>query len=286
MRGLPLFLVLLTACGGGPVPVPPRPVPFPADSKAPAPARHRIVAWLNDRPITRDTLLDATLQMDYRGTVDRYVMRVLMDERKKALGIKNTREQLLARARARVERLKGSAGEERFRKQLEQAGLSEAEFIDQWARQPSLDVLLANEKAVVHELLSTGYARIDLAVLNSIDEADAYHRDPKAVKPREVIRDLRITRTMAPAMMRGDLVEQVMAVDKTPKAVRAALRGGSGAVHVTVRERVEAVEPSAEQIFENVVRRPPDPHELEMWVRSLFTGAEVKYDDRWDPAGN
>ena len=282
-----LVLILIAAgCGGSPEP---RPVRAPASADAPKPPEHSIVAWLNGRPVTRDALLDGTLTMDYKGTVDRYVMRVLVDERKKALGIANTPEQLRDRAEARVRGLK-SASPAVFEQNLLRAGITEAEFVDRWAADPSLDLLLGNEKAAVYELFSGGYARVDIAVVGSIDEADAYDLDPKSVTPREVIRNLRISRAIHPTLLRDDLIEEILKAGPAQRHVRAGLIAGVGAVHVTILEqgaaRAGAYAQLEASVIEDVLRAPPDSHELEMWLQHLFRDAEVKYDDRWYSPGN
>lgn len=282
-----LVLILLAAgCGGGPEPRPVQPPP-PAD--APRPPEHTVVAWLNGRPITRDALLDGTLAMDYKGTVDRYVMRVLVDEHKQSNGIVNTPEQLRARAETRVRTLK-SASPAVFEQNLRRAGITEAEFVDRWAADASLDLLLGNEKAAVFALLSSGFARVDIAVLDSIDAADAYEADPKSITPREVIRNLRISRTMHPTLMREDLIEEILNAGPDRRHVRAGLFGSTGALHVTILEQGTARAGSYAQleaaVVEDILRAPPDSHELEMWLQHLLRGAEVKYDDRWYSPGN
>lgn len=283
VRYVPILLLVGASCGGG-APEP-RPVPHPPTADAPKPPEHTVVAWLDGRPITRDALLDGTLAMDYKGTVDRYVMRVLVDERKKTLGIVNTPEQLRGRAEARVRTLK-AASPAVFEQNLRRAGITEAEFVDRWAADASLDLLLGNEKAAVYELFSGGYARVDIAVLNSIDEADAYQNDPKSVTPREVIGNLRISRTIHPTLLRDELIEEILAAGPEQRHVRAGILGGAGAVHVTIHETQPPRAPTWDDVVQDVLRAPPDSHELEMWLQRLFRDAEVKYDDRWYSPGN
>ena len=127
-------------------------------------------------------------------------------------------------------------------------------------------------------------------MVGSIDEADAYDLDPKSVTPREVIRNLRISRAIHPTLLRDDLIEEILKAGPAQRHVRAGLIAGVGAVHVTILEqgaaRAGAYAQLEASVIEDVLRAPPDSHELEMWLQHLFRDAEVKYDDRWYSPGN
>jgi hypothetical protein len=290
-RSFLVWACLLGACSGADEPrgaarVDPSVAPIaPPKDEAPPP-RHWIVAWINGRPVTRDDILDATLQMDYEGTVSRYAARVLVQQRKQELGIVNTPDQLRRRARVYVDQLKASAGAPAFDEQLRRSGTSEEDFVDFWARQAALEALLGNEKATLYELISGGCTRVDLAILASIQEADAYERDPSSVKPRELLRGVRISPSIYPSSLRRDLVNQICAADPSDpdrRSVRAGMARGPGAAHVTIREQIPAVRQDyasmEPRLMEEILRRPPDAHEVELWIESLLRGAQIKLDD-------
>lgn len=292
MKRLVWLALLAGACSGDGQPRPARSVSLPPGRNDAPPPAHTVVAWVNDRPITRDALLDSILSRDYKRTVDLHVVQVMMEERKRELGIAHTDAELKERARLFVAKMKDS-NPEGFAQSLQKSGRSEPELVEAVAGGASLKLVFGNEKALVYDLLSQGYSRVDIAFVGSIEEADRYHADPASVKPREMLRDVRLSPLMYPAAFRRDLVDQILQADPADpdrRAVRAALRAGPGAVHVTVRERV-AGRPGSyaalqADVLQEVLRRPPDTHELEMWANALFAGSKIKYDDRWYSPGN
>lgn len=288
MRRVIWLALLAAACSGE---NPKRASPPPGRSGTPPPP-HLVVAWVNDQPISRDALLDSTLDLDYKGTVDRHIVRMLMEERKQKLGIMHTEAEVKDRARIFVRRMK-DANPASFAQGLQRRGITEVDLVDEIAAGGSLRQVFGNEKAAVYDLISGGGCRAEVAFLNSIEEADRYHQDPESVKPRELLKDVRLARTLYPASFRKDLVDQILTADPTDPArrsVRAGLKSGLGAVHVTIREKIAPV-PGAYadlkgRVVSEILQKPPDPHELEMWANALFSEARVKYDASRIPPGN
>ena len=95
-----------------------------------------IVAFLDGRPLSRREVTDRAMEVDGRGLIDQYVRWKLRRDRLAELGISNTEEELRARARVILDAFRLGEGEEAYRRQLEDAGLTEDEYIRRFSATP------------------------------------------------------------------------------------------------------------------------------------------------------
>jgi len=77
-----------------------------------------IVALYNGEPVTWQAVAEKVLELNLRESVDQYLRWKLVEDRRAALGIVHTPEELRRRAAASIEQAKKLLGDERFRQQL------------------------------------------------------------------------------------------------------------------------------------------------------------------------
>src|SRR5438067_2164681 len=73
-----------------------------------------IVALINGEPVTWQAVAEKVLELNLKESVDQYVRWRIVEDRKTALGILHTPEELRRRAAAYLAQVKKSLGEERF----------------------------------------------------------------------------------------------------------------------------------------------------------------------------
>src|SRR5262245_38082487 len=78
-----------------------------------------IVALVNGEPVMWQTVAEKVLELNPKESVDQYVRWKIVEDRKAALRIVHTPEELKRRAAAYLAQVKQQMGEERFRQQLE-----------------------------------------------------------------------------------------------------------------------------------------------------------------------
>ena len=282
-------LILLAACAseGEPLRAPaPSSILEDEPSRAPVPSstlEHEAVAWINGAPITRAALLESVLRTDYKRAVDRHAAGAVVLQRLRTLGIAHTPEALLRRARAHVAEMKAELGAEAFETQLKRSGMSEDQYARRWARMPSLSIRLSNEKAAVYDQLREGFARVDTKLFRAGAAVPGPGRTP--LKRRTGVR---VSRSVHPPWLTPAQVERILAADPADEAgqkIRVDFGPGRGVVEVTVRGHEPGDDrPYAqlkERVFDEILRRPPQPDELEGWVRALLKRSEIRYDDRF-----
>jgi len=171
--GFPL-LVALAACAAPPPVRVAAPKPGPVVPAEMSMTEDEVVALLNGRPVTRREVADHALAADGKNLIDQYIRWKVRTDRVRELGIVNTPEELKARARAILDTFRRTEGEEAYRKQLEEAGLTEDQYVDRFTATPGFPDRLSLEKAFCHDLLVEGSVLFDAMAFESEDEAKAF----------------------------------------------------------------------------------------------------------------
>jgi hypothetical protein len=130
-----------------------------------------IVALYNGEPITWQAVAEKMLELNLRESVDHYVRWRLVEDRRAALGIVHTPEELHRRAVTSLEQAKKLMGEERFRQQLAREGASEESKRAQLEGSAFLAQMLTLDKIVRYAALLEDQVEIDRAYF--ADEAAA-----------------------------------------------------------------------------------------------------------------
>lgn len=130
-----------------------------------------IVALVNGEPITWQTVAEKVLELNLRESVDQYVRWRVVEDRKKALGISHTPEELKKRATAYLEQIKKQLGEERYRQQLARDAATEESKRAQLEGSAFLSQLLTLDKIVRFAAMLEDQLEIDRVYF--ADEAEA-----------------------------------------------------------------------------------------------------------------
>lgn len=280
-RALIFSVLVLTACGGGSSD---RPTPRPPNR--PEPKDDEILLLINGQPVTREEVKDSALDIDYGGTVKRYISWRLVYDRRKELGIQHAAPEREARAKVFVERLRQQLSEEEFQKRLALSKVDEADYTKFVAGSAELDELFAREKMAVYDVLREGYTRIDYMVFPSLAQADAYRawhetaqRDKPPAEPAEKVTGIRVNRSCFPTWLPKTVLEEVMKAEFGSRLVSQTI-AQTGGIFIIVRERRAGQEGSFEKlmrsVFDDVIAAPPEGHELDMWLQSLWLRAKIE----------
>jgi hypothetical protein len=162
-----LPLLLAAAACGAPNPAPPKD-PGPIGMNLP---EDEIVAFLNGKPVMRRDVTDRAMLSEGKRLIDAYVGWRVRKDRIETLGITNTAEEIQRRAKAIVEYTRRTSGEEQVKAELAKAKLTEAEYIERWASNPILPERLAEEKALIYDVITEGSVEFDAAAF--VDEREA-----------------------------------------------------------------------------------------------------------------
>jgi len=155
-------VLMLAACA------PRTPASLPA---VPDPVLDRVVATFEERPVRMREVLQTAAESDFEGLLRRHLAKLALENRREELDVRNTDEERLARARLAVAAKRGEAG---FAELVRRSGLSEEQYIRSYAKSPELDARLAAEKVVIHALLSSESAEVDLAGFERREAAELY----------------------------------------------------------------------------------------------------------------
>src|SRR5262250_2581058 len=117
-----LAAALLGACSSAPPKevLPERDTPLTARAKP-----DEIVAFYNGEPLSRQVVAEKTLELNLRESVDQYVRWRILEDRKAALKIAHTPDELHRRAAAYLDQARRQMGTQAFQQQLIREGVTE-----------------------------------------------------------------------------------------------------------------------------------------------------------------
>ena len=159
------FLALLGACAS-----PPPREPLPMTTGRPG-HRDGIVAFLNGEPISWQTVAEKALELNLKDAVDQYVRWKIVEDRRAALGISHTPEELRRRAGTFLALQKTLLTEEQVRGQMDREGVTENSYLQRLASSAFLAQLLTFDKILRYDALLEDQWEIDR--MSFMDEAEA-----------------------------------------------------------------------------------------------------------------
>ncbi|MBI4563128.1 MAG: hypothetical protein HY716_00340 [Planctomycetes bacterium] len=301
MRSL-LALAAVVAVGCGPTPLRPAPESVPPSRRE---AEDRIVAFMDETPIHWRDVVRHAYQTHRKLLIDQYIAWKLRDNRARDLGLRNTPEELEARARAHVQMIRRLQGEETIRRQLSESRLTEEAYVEHLAARTDFSDRLISEKLFFHTVLAEASIEIDtfafadendarafaeLASRHSFDEAQEHlrrstDRGPSAQWPR-----YRFSRGLAP-----DAIADAPGLEERLLEMKAGETTGvqKTASHLAIVIHVVNVHPPSsasgselgKRVLAEVLRQPPSDAQLGRWMQRLFKGRTIRYEDR-DTQGN
>jgi hypothetical protein len=173
MPVLGILLAALAACSSAPPKeqLPERSAPPPDQKTRP----EEVVAIYNGEPVSWQAVAEKTLELNLKESVDQYVRWRIVEDRRTALGIVNSPEELRRRATVYLEQAKASMGEERFRQQLQREKVTEEAKLAQVEKSRFLSQMLTLDKIVRYAELTEDRLEIDRAYFAEEAEAKRFH---------------------------------------------------------------------------------------------------------------
>lgn len=135
------------------------------------PKTDEIVAFYNGEPLSWQTVAEKMLELNLKDSVDQYVRWRIVEDRKAALAIVHTPEELHRRSAAYLDQARRQLGEARFQQQLAREGATEESKREQIEKSAFLSQLLTMDKMVRYSELIEDRYEIDRAYF--AEEADA-----------------------------------------------------------------------------------------------------------------
>ena len=256
-----------------------------------------IVALYNGEPVTWQAVAEKVLELSLRESVDTYVRWRLVEDRRAALGIVHTPEELRRRAAATLEQAKRQMGEERFRQQLAREGASEESKRAQLEGSAFLAQMLTLDKIVRYDALLEDQVEIDRAYFADEGEARRFREAVGAKGFDEAAKELLPEpRTAA----KGRLARERFVKSQPPTEplldpwiLDAALKlqpGESTGVEMSRSNlyyvvRLQAVRKgrplsygeAREEVLESILRDPPGQQDYQTWMQRERTKCRVEY---------
>lgn len=216
----------------------------------------RVVAMLDGEPVRLRDVLTTAAETDLDALLRRHLVGRLIERRKRELGIVNSFEERLARARRVVVEAKSAAGAGAFDESLTKMGRSEEEYARTYAETDALDARLTNEKIASHALRAAGHVKTDL---EAFEDADARRLSFR-------IEGLRL----AAGWMEADLGAQGEReiFETEPGGSVGPLRAGSG--HWVVVKVLDRLPPGAS------IDPPPSDEEIRLHVDWLLRRSRIE----------
>jgi len=257
-----------------------------------------IVALINGEPITWQTVAEKVLELNLKESVDQYLRWKIVDDRRTALGITHTPDELRRRAAAYLDQVKKQIGEERFRQQLAREGVTEEAKRAQVAESPYLAQVLTLDKIVRFSALLEDEVRIDRAYF--ADEADA-RRFREAVTAKgfdAAVQEIPEQRSPARGRLLGETFPKSQPPADPPldaRSLEAALKlepGGVTGVEsgrfnlyyvvrlLGIRKGRDVVYSEVrEEVLVGILRDPPAQQEYMRWVEGELVRCRIEYSD-------
>jgi hypothetical protein len=288
-------LVATAACSSGPPRenLPERTTPLERRAKG-----DEIVALLNGQPVTWQAVAEKVLELNLKESVDQYVRWRIVEDRKAAMAITHTPEELKRRAAAYLDQVKKQLGEERYRQQLAREGATEeakraqlegSQFLaqvftlDKIVRYAALledqieidRVYFADEAEARRFREAAGARGFDAAAKEFVPERKAARgrlpREtfPKSQPPADPLLDAWILEELL-RLKPGDLTGVEMSRSNLYYVVRLlGIRKGREVVYSQVRE----------EVLEGIYRDPPAQQEYLRWMEKEMARCRVEYSD-------
>jgi hypothetical protein len=257
-----------------------------------------IVALINGEPVTWQTVAEKVLELNLKESVDQYLRWKIVDDRRTALGITHTPDELRRRAAAYLDQVKKQMGEERFRQQLAREGVTEEAKRAQVAESPYLAQVLTLDKIVRFAAVLEDQVRIDRAYF--ADEAEA-RRFREAVTSKgfdAAVQEIPEPRTPARGRLLGETFPKSQPPADPPldaRALEAALKLEPGGVTevesgrfnlyyvirlLGIRKGRDVVYSQVrEEVLVGILRDPPTQQEYLRWVEGELVRCRIEYSD-------
>jgi len=300
MKSLPVLgtvLAALAACSSGP---PKENLPDRSTTLADRRSSRsdEIVALFNGEPVTWQAVAEKVLELNLRESVDQYVRWRIVEDRKNALGIVHTPEELKRRAAVYLDQIKKQMGEERFRQLLTREGATEDAKRAQLEGSALLSQVLTLDKIVRFGALLEDRLEIDRVYFAEEAEARKFREAAEAKGFDAAAKELPAERTSS----RGRLPREAFPQSAPPadpvldpwivEALQKLPPGGITGVEMSrsnlyyvvrlqgIRKGREVVYSQVrDEVFEGILREPPAQQEYLRWMEREVVRCRIEYSD-------
>jgi len=308
MRILPFLCALILAAGCGAPPsreMPAGPPPSnPGDAAPEDSSQDKPVAFIDDQPVMWRAVVDHAMASRGKDLIEKYILWKLRRDRLEELGIRNTPEHLRRRAQAWIDAVRKQAGEEEFKKKLDEMKMTEAGYVERFIANPEFDEHVRNEKAVAYTLLTEASIEIDTVAFTDEKEAAAFTLLAGRTSFGEAAERLQSTPNVQGRVAywpryrfaRGVAPDAIAASPELEKKLFAMKKGHTTGVERTNKNILVVVHvvntydasPApyaaiAEQVMAEVLRVPPSEEQVLHWIERIFKSKRIRYEDRYTP---
>ncbi len=262
------------------------------------PKADEIVAFYNGEPLNWQTVAEKMLELNLKESVDQYVRWRIVEDRKAALAIVHSPEELRRRAAAYLEQARRQLGEARYQQQLALEGATEEHKREQIEKSAFLSQLLTMDKIVRYSELVEDRYEIDRAYFAQEADAKAFRaacqakgfddaakellpapKPTKGVLPRESFTKTRppLEPVLDPWIV--DEVSKLGPMDVTDVETSRsnlyyvirlrAFRKGRDVVYSQVKD----------EVAESVLKDPPAQQDYARWMERELGRCKVDYAD-------
>lgn len=302
-----LFLSVLAACGTPPRENPTGPPPRNVHEQDPPRTSSRdgeIVAFVNGRAVTWGDVTAHAMTTQGKSLIDEYIVWKLRVDRIRELGITNTPDDLMARAKAIFQNIIREFGQEAVDKDLKSRNLNEAQYLQQFVDNPQFGERVLLEKLWAYTLLTEETREIrtyafveeqDARMFADWVKADGFE---KAAEKLEVAKTVSRTAQWPVYRVAPGLVPDSLAgVDWVDSRLHHMKKGETTDMEtlpsgLRVVIHVLDVHPGRpapygdlrEQVMAEVQMRPPSETQRKLLLARLFRQSRIQYEDRFLPA--
>jgi hypothetical protein len=257
-----------------------------------------IVALVNGEPLTWQTVAEKVLELNLKESIDQYLRWKVVDDRRVALGITHTPDELRRRSAAYLDQVKKQIGEERFRQQLAREGVTEEAKRAQVAESPYLAQVFTLDKIVRFAAILEDQVQIDRVYFADEAEARKFREAVTSKGFDAAVQDVPAQRSSA----RGRFPREAFPKSQPPIdpildpwVLEAALKLEPGGVtgvetsrsnlYYVVRllgiRKARAVVYSQvrEEVLQSILHDPPSQQEYVRWVEGELVRCRIEYAD-------
>ena len=257
-----------------------------------------IVALINGEPVTWQTVAEKVLELNLKESIDQYVRWKIVEDRRTALGITHTPEELRRRAAAYLDSVKKQMGEERFRQQLAREGATEETKRAQVAESPYLAQVLTLDKIVRFAALLEDQVQIDRVYFADESEARKFREAVTSKGFDAAAQEIPAQKTSA----RGRFPREAFPKSQPPvdpvldpwvlEAVLKLEPGGITGVETSrsnlyyvvrllgIRKgRAVVYNQVRAEVLDSILQDPPSQQEYMRWVEGELVRCRIEYSD-------
>jgi hypothetical protein len=257
-----------------------------------------IVAFYNGEPVSWQRVAEKMLELNLKESVDQYVRWRIVEDRKGALAITHTPEELHRRAAAYLEQARRQLGPAGYRQQLDREGVTEEAKLAQIEKSAFLSQLLTLDKIVRFADLTEDRIEIDRTYFAEEAEAKAFRERcgekgfeeaAKGLPPERQPGRGRLARESFPKsgppstpVLDPWILDELLRM--SPGAVTGVETSRSGLYYVIRLEgfrkpRNVVYSEVKQEVWESILKDPPGPSDFQRWMERELGRTRVDYAD-------